>query len=695
MKENPDQMSESAEEAGPSSGLMRQHDLLTGSPGVIDLRHPQQHYARTALWVAQRFPLLQRMKDRYDTGDGSGAEGQAFVMKHSLNERSDDFSSASHPFSSAAQILSTAARSSPLAARHQSPPEAHAARLLSPSAESSTPTAMLRISRRPSRPALNSDATVLKSDATVLKSDATAMPHVSPGEASPAAVRGAAQPEASTASPVVNDLKSGAAAPPAERAVISKTAEAPERPFVSKAAESPERAVISKAAEAPERVVGLKVTETPVQPNDLPAKHADSRAVENELPPSQTTADQKQNQPPIRSELRGTNSVEIKTAAGQPGQSPPSLILTKRIKERASDESNSGAAESGTTERVARSVADPAGGADISSRNLSTPASPVAQSSASLTETVPGTNPNSATPVPVVRVSGKTSPPMVNRSGSEHVPTSQAQEELVLRKASTVEDVELREDALSSAMSGKTQANMSDQAQATMSAQTQAMMSGKTQDAVHGAMTGDQVEAIKASPSAGELPKSSALASPASSASASPSGSTTTLPLPQLVNQPPAPLRIQRSAQGHQPARGNQPAQGNQAGASLFREKSAINKNSSQPVVPVVPVVAAEIGENQARPVDAAIIWRKSANGSATGEFGMAGATGSVPRIARQADDSASAVGFSQSDQTVAPQAPAEQAQEDEIDVGQITRQVIRSLSRRLAVERERRGIIK
>ena len=46
--------------------------------GMIDVRWPQQHYARTAVWAGQRFPLLQRLLARAGAGEippGGGHTG--------------------------------------------------------------------------------------------------------------------------------------------------------------------------------------------------------------------------------------------------------------------------------------------------------------------------------------------------------------------------------------------------------------------------------------------------------------------------------------------------------------------------------------------------------------------------------------------------------------------------------------------
>ncbi len=45
--------------------------------GMIDLRWPQQHYARAAAWAEQRFPLLQRLLGRIHAGDARQGDGDA------------------------------------------------------------------------------------------------------------------------------------------------------------------------------------------------------------------------------------------------------------------------------------------------------------------------------------------------------------------------------------------------------------------------------------------------------------------------------------------------------------------------------------------------------------------------------------------------------------------------------------------
>ena len=48
--------------------------------GVIDVRQPQQHYARTAGWVAQRFALLEHWKTRYGSDEDAAAAHASLVF---------------------------------------------------------------------------------------------------------------------------------------------------------------------------------------------------------------------------------------------------------------------------------------------------------------------------------------------------------------------------------------------------------------------------------------------------------------------------------------------------------------------------------------------------------------------------------------------------------------------------------------
>jgi hypothetical protein len=48
--------------------------------GVIDVQQPQQHYARTAGWVAQRFALLDHWKTRYGSDEDTASANAGFVF---------------------------------------------------------------------------------------------------------------------------------------------------------------------------------------------------------------------------------------------------------------------------------------------------------------------------------------------------------------------------------------------------------------------------------------------------------------------------------------------------------------------------------------------------------------------------------------------------------------------------------------
>jgi hypothetical protein len=101
--------------------LKRRH---TEPPGVIDVRWPQTHYARTAGWIAQRLPLLQQLAVRYGGGD-EGQTGSDLVYRTA---------EAFPP-----ELLSASTRGKAF------PPAAGVS-----STVSTVPPATLRVSRRPS-----------------------------------------------------------------------------------------------------------------------------------------------------------------------------------------------------------------------------------------------------------------------------------------------------------------------------------------------------------------------------------------------------------------------------------------------------------------------------------------------------------------------------------------------------------------
>jgi hypothetical protein len=81
MKDSALQIGSGVGDAAPSSELTER--ILRRSAeslGVIDVRRPQQQYARTAGWVAQRFALLDHWRSRYLSAEDAPAHGASFVF---------------------------------------------------------------------------------------------------------------------------------------------------------------------------------------------------------------------------------------------------------------------------------------------------------------------------------------------------------------------------------------------------------------------------------------------------------------------------------------------------------------------------------------------------------------------------------------------------------------------------------------
>ncbi|HEV8483532.1 MAG TPA: hypothetical protein VGV87_08295 [Blastocatellia bacterium] len=103
-------------------------------------------------------------------------------------------------------------------------------------------------------------------------------------------------------------------------------------------------------------------------------------------------------------------------------------------------------------------------------------------------------------------------------------------------------------------------------------------------------------------------------------------------------------------------------------------------------------VVAKEIADHSARPSRPNIIWRKSEPAARDSRLDVI--AGSAPMVvARQTDNSAAHVARSASDPTAAPPPASDDQHSGGNNLKMTTEQVIRALYRRLAVERERRGI--
>lgn len=81
MKDSAMQMDAGAGEATlPTELAKRLLRRRTEPLGLIDVRQPQQHYARTAGWVAQRFALLDHWKTRYGSDEDASAANAGLVF---------------------------------------------------------------------------------------------------------------------------------------------------------------------------------------------------------------------------------------------------------------------------------------------------------------------------------------------------------------------------------------------------------------------------------------------------------------------------------------------------------------------------------------------------------------------------------------------------------------------------------------
>jgi hypothetical protein len=86
MKDNPTQPPTEAGYAGYgklTERLLRRH---TDPGGLIDVRHAERHYSRTAGWVAERFGLLEHWKTRYDVDDSGAVSGPGLAFSTSLKQ---------------------------------------------------------------------------------------------------------------------------------------------------------------------------------------------------------------------------------------------------------------------------------------------------------------------------------------------------------------------------------------------------------------------------------------------------------------------------------------------------------------------------------------------------------------------------------------------------------------------------------
>jgi hypothetical protein len=441
--------------------------------------------------------------------------------------------------------------------------------------------------------------------------------------------------ETGAASPVVKELQSGAAAPNAEHAVVSPS------------------------------------VEDIARVDDLPATAEARRFVEGA--------------PETRQHSR---AVEIRAAAAaEPPKlsSSSSMIFMKRRGETArgltkSSVAESDTAESGAAQEMAGKPADPARGDDLTSSHPSTIVSPGAQTFASVTETESGANPDAARLLTIKRVSPSVSSEIINRSELKQPPPSQAAAQLIFQNSAALKSEETREKAVDPLTMDETEVP------GALGSTQLPFRSGirthpEPQEAAIEREGGAGFEAASVQMSGHDSETALPLVPSRQGAAAqivSRSVSSHALASPPRVNQPAAPSRMEHFAQGER------------LGASASTENSASDDKQSS-----LPAFAREMRESSSRMAEPAIIWRTSHASTLADQSVGTSANGTTPLVLRQAEN-LTANEQPQSEQAIVPPAAAaEQARGGEVDVGQITRSVIRSLSRRLAVERERRGIVK
>src|SRR4051812_49116237 len=81
MSNPPVQTAAQVNEAAPSTELAERLLRRRDQPlGLIDMRHPQQQYTRTAGWAVRRFALLDHWKTRYGGDEGASAHGTNLVF---------------------------------------------------------------------------------------------------------------------------------------------------------------------------------------------------------------------------------------------------------------------------------------------------------------------------------------------------------------------------------------------------------------------------------------------------------------------------------------------------------------------------------------------------------------------------------------------------------------------------------------
>ena len=140
---NPEQGKKGASAIESSDLTRRLIQRATGKAGVVDVRHPQQLFERTAAWVRAPFPLIEQLSTRYAIEEQAPASTSEVVMGRPLLDQLNAFTVSETP-SAHRPSLPPAELKAPRSARDSN-------------ASASAPQIKLRVRRRAPQAEPNSD----------------------------------------------------------------------------------------------------------------------------------------------------------------------------------------------------------------------------------------------------------------------------------------------------------------------------------------------------------------------------------------------------------------------------------------------------------------------------------------------------------------------------------------------------------
>lgn len=668
---------------------------LTEPVGLIDTREPAQKYARTADWVAERFSLADRLSNRYAAEAQNTGAAQTYVLGRPLQPQISSLASESPAAGPGSFDQTQFSVSGPGHHTSESPPS---------SGEK------LRVSRRSPQIALKSDMVRLKSHAGAPSKPEQAAP-ASSDETLLQRSTNAAYKQMQLAQPSSDETPVQSSSSAAE--VVSRSPEA-EQPLIRvvptlEGVHAKIEADPGRTDDPPARSVQRRAMTTPPAqgtPNASQAIHREPETppelldgVKTDSAPASTPKRLTANTSTVQRKPKDTQSDSSRPARKSPARASskpnsdqrPPVVQRRPVRSPRGEEMKKGEPPLTSIERDRQSPA------------VSPPALPLAKSRSSVqrkkknegsdtdkqqtplgAQSISSNEP--AVPLPPAHPShdsGLKPQPLIPPRLAEPAHTSVERKQDQRAEESHLES---ESPGIGNSKAGSPESSPSQPDQASVPQAQIAFPADEATAVLH--LQPDMPRPIESSQIIkGESKKPAIMPRENSRKQSSPD------PHPFSLNASGG-FPIQRKSQAERSRISPSDTPGSPAPAAAFTPgiASAPEEQPAKGNAGPGSLVAAEIRGNSGSAAEPLIIWRKTAGAGPAGGT-VPNITSGQTRVARQSEASASAgtVGLNCEMPAAAPEAVGA-PQGGGVDVGRITQQVLRDITRRLEVERERRG---